>query len=77
MSRTEHLLFLILDQLRLGNWMSSKDGHKGRNRPPPLSPLAKAGGKGEKIGRTDLAPMEVARLLAAAKEGRPMGDGQP
>lgn len=39
-SLTEHLLFLIVDELRLANWLSSEDGSKNRNRPDRLSPLA-------------------------------------
>jgi hypothetical protein len=39
-SLTEHLLFLIVDELRLANWLSSKDGQDNRNRPDPISPLA-------------------------------------
>jgi hypothetical protein len=38
----QHLLFLIHDQLAIANWQRTKDGSKGRNRPKPLSPLAKA-----------------------------------
>ncbi len=39
-SLTEHLLFLIVDELRLANWLQSKDGQDNRNRPDPISPLA-------------------------------------
>jgi hypothetical protein len=37
---TEHLLFLVVDELRIANWLQSKDGQRNRNRPEPLSPLA-------------------------------------
>jgi hypothetical protein len=63
-SRTEHLLFLILDQLRLANWMRSKDGTRNRNRPAPMSPLTQAQAKGRRIGHTDLEPEEAMALLA-------------
>ena len=39
-SLTEHLLFLIIDELRLANWLQSKDGQRNRNRPERISPLA-------------------------------------
>lgn len=39
-SLTEHLLFLIIDELRLANWLQSSDGQRNRNRPEPISPLA-------------------------------------
>ncbi len=38
-SLTEHLLYLIVDELRLANWLQSKDGQRNRNRPEPISPL--------------------------------------
>jgi len=37
---TEHLLMLVLDELRVANWQRSKDGQKGTNRPTRVSPLA-------------------------------------
>lgn len=61
-SRSEHLLFLVVDELRVSNWLRTKDGPKGRNRPKRLSPLARPVGK--KTGRTDRSPREVAALLA-------------
>lgn len=62
-STTEHLLFLILDQLRALSWLQSKDGAKGRNRPEPVSPLADK--RGHRIGdTTDQDPLEVIALLA-------------
>lgn len=39
-SLTEHLLFMIVDELRLANWLNSKDGQSNTNRPEPISPLA-------------------------------------
>ena len=33
---TEQLLALIVDDVRTSNWMRSKDGYKGRNRPESL-----------------------------------------
>lgn len=60
---TEHLLFLILDQLRTLSWLQSRDGAKGRNRPEPVSPLAEK--RGHRIGDTaDRDPLEVMALLA-------------
>lgn len=59
---TDHLLFLVVDELRIGNWLRTKDGQKGRNRPRRVSPLARPAGK--RTGRTDRSPAEVAALLA-------------
>lgn len=59
----DHLMFLVVDELRTANWQRTKDGAKGRNRPKPLSPLAKKRGP-EKTGRTDRSPSEVVALLA-------------
>lgn len=61
-TRSEHLLFLVVDELRTANWQRSKDGAKGRNKPKPISPLAKK--PGLKTGRTDREPGEVVTLLA-------------
>lgn len=60
-TRTEHLLFLAVDELRVANWQRSKDGSRNRNRPKPISPLATQPGK--QTGRTDREPAEVIRLL--------------
>ncbi|SFD14473.1 DUF5361 domain-containing protein [Streptomyces aidingensis] len=59
----QHLLMLILDALRTANWMRSRDGQKGRNRPKPVSPLARK--KGRRIGRTTRSPQQVAAYLAS------------
>lgn len=60
---------MILDQLRVANWLASKDGAKGTNRPKPLSPLAQKPAKvGNTAGRGDA---EVISLLARAA-GRPL-----
>lgn len=61
-STGEHLLFLAVDELRVSNWMRTKNGSKGRNRPKPISPLASTPGK--RTGRTDRDPREVQQLLA-------------
>lgn len=61
-TRSEHLLFLVVDELRTANWQRSKDGAKGRNKPKPISPLARK--PGLKTGRTDRDPAEVMQLLA-------------
>lgn len=58
----DHLLFLIVDELRTGNWMRTKDGSKGRNRPKPISPLAQP--RGKRTGRTDLPPSDVIAVLS-------------
>lgn len=50
-----------MDQLRILAWLQSEDGHKGRNRPAPLSPLAD---KPKRVGHTDRDPEEVMALLA-------------
>ncbi|MFP3990648.1 DUF5361 domain-containing protein [Streptomyces sp. E11-3] len=60
-ARAEHLLYLLVDELRTANWQRSKDGQKGRNRPKPISPLAKK--PGVRTGRTDRDPADVMRLL--------------
>jgi hypothetical protein len=31
---------MVLDELRMANWLASQDGQKNRNRPTPTSPLA-------------------------------------
>lgn len=61
-SRTEHLLALVVDELRTANWMRSKDGAKNRNRPKPVSPLKERGT--QTYGKTDRPPHEVMALLA-------------
>lgn len=61
---TEHLLFLALDELRLGNWLRTKDGAKGRNRPKRLSPLAKPQGTRHGSVPAGRTPTEVRQLLA-------------
>lgn len=58
----EHALLLIHDQLAIANWQRSKDGSKGRNRPKPLSPLAKK--SGQRHGKTDRSPEEIKAYLA-------------
>ncbi len=40
MALNDHLLFLVVDTLRVANWQRSKDGQDGRNMPEPISPLA-------------------------------------
>lgn len=60
-TREQHLLYLALDELRTANWQRTKDGQKNRNRPKPVSPLAKKPGK--RTGRTDKEPADVMRLL--------------
>jgi hypothetical protein len=55
------LLALAVDELRVANWQRSKDGHHGRNRPKPISPMAQ---RGRRWGRTDRSPVEVAAVLA-------------
>jgi len=64
-SRTDHLLAMAVDALRIANWQRGK---KGQKRPKPISPLAR--GKGKRIGRTDRTPAEVAALLARIGPGR-------
>lgn len=61
---TDHLLALVHDQLAIANWQRSKDGSKGRNRPKPVSPLAKQRGGSIRHGRTDQSPEQVKALLA-------------
>lgn len=33
---SEHLLAVVADAVIAGNWMSSRDGQKNRNRPKPI-----------------------------------------
>lgn len=62
---------MILDQLRVLVWMQSKDGHKGKNRPKPLSPLAnKHKAHGIRRGRTDRPAEDVAHLLDQVAKGK-------
>lgn len=60
-SRTDHLLALIVDELRVANWQRSKDGARNRNRPKRISPLTKKPGR--RYGRTSRTPEEVAAYL--------------
>lgn len=57
-SRSEHLLALVVDELRIANWQRTKDGSKGRKKPKPISPLS-AGEGTLKYGKTDKSPEEV------------------
>jgi hypothetical protein len=68
-TRGEHLMFLMVDELRTANWQRSKDGAKGRNKPKPISPLAKK--PGLKTGHTDRDPSEVMHLLARVGAAKP------
>lgn len=43
-SLEQHLLFLLVDELRIANWQRSKDGSRGTNRPKRISPLAQPKG---------------------------------
>ncbi len=67
-SLNDHLLALVHDQLATANWQRSKDGSKNRNRPKPISPLAKQ--RGTRYGKTDRDPEEVKAYLARVA-GRP------
>ncbi|MBB4935645.1 hypothetical protein F4561_006554 [Lipingzhangella halophila] len=59
---TEHLLYMVLDELRIANWQRSKDGQKNRRKPKRVSPLAQSESK--QYGDTsDRDPSEVAALL--------------
>lgn len=75
---TDHLLALVHDQLAIANWQRSKDGVKGRNRPTPLSPLARQQ-RGVRWGRTSRNPEQVKALLAQigpARTQEGVGRGQ-
>jgi hypothetical protein len=61
-TRLEHLLALVHDQLAVANWQRTKDGRRGRNRPKPISPLARKAGT--RYGRTDRPPQDVKAYLA-------------
>ncbi|WP_049566890.1 DUF5361 domain-containing protein [Streptomyces sp. SBT349] len=63
-SRSEHLLFLVVDELRLATWLRTKDGAKGRNRPKRISPLAKPEGTRHGSIPQGRTPAEVRALLA-------------
>lgn len=60
---TDHLLALVHDQLAVANWQRSKDGSKGRNRPKPLSPLAKKPATETRYGRPQVSQTEVLSML--------------
>lgn len=68
-SLTDHLLAMVLDELRLANWQ--RVGKKGLKRPKPLSPLAN---QGVRHGRTDRSPEEVARVLERYGPARSNGE---
>lgn len=57
-SRTEHLLALIVDELRVANWQRTG---KRTGRPKRISPLART--RETRIGRTDRSPAEVLAVL--------------
>lgn len=61
-TRTDHLLALAVDRLGVLIWQQTKDGRKGRNRPKPISPLAK--NNAAKYGKTSRSPEEVKAYLA-------------
>ena len=64
-SLVEHLLFLVVDELRVANWQRSKDGSKGRRKPKRISPLAQGEERSESYGNTEgREPEEVASMLA-------------
>lgn len=55
-----HLLALIHDHVAVANWQRQKNARR-RQRPKPLSPLAK---RGKQYGKTDRDPDEVKAYLA-------------
>lgn len=57
-----------MDSLRIANWQRSKDGMKGRNKPKPISPLAKSP-KSKHYGKTDMSPSEMTEHLARWRSG--------
>jgi hypothetical protein len=65
---------MVLDELRLANWLNSKDGQRNRNRPTPTSPLAPPPAR---IGRVPdhVTQDQVLELLASlgpqSEEGGP------
>lgn len=61
---TEHLLYMVLDELRLANWQRSKDGQKNRRRPKRISPLAQKPGTQYGEVPEEREPGEVAAMLA-------------
>lgn len=58
----------MVDELRLGNWLASEDGHKNRNRPTPISPLAPR----NQLGRVpdNVSQDQVIELLASLAPSR-------
>lgn len=72
-SRGDHLLALIVDQLAIANWQRTKAGAKGRNRPKPISPLAR---QEKRYGKTDRSPEEVKAFLARLNPAQ-YGGGEP
>lgn len=60
----------MVDELRLANWLQSKDGQDNRNRPESISPLAPRNRLG--LVPDDVTQDQVIELLASLappKEG--------
>jgi len=55
---------MVVDELRLANWMRTDAARQNRDRPKPISPLASRP-KGQRIGQTDRPASEVMAILAA------------
>lgn len=66
-SLTDHLLAAVVDELRLGNWLQSKDGHANRNRPQPIPRPGVAGRETVKWGNARGVPQGVVRARLAAR----------
>ena len=63
-SKSDHVLMLLNDHLAAANWQ--RGGGKKKDKPDPLSPLAKRSGGKRRFGQTDLPPEEAIALLRAA-----------
>ena len=59
------LASLTVDALNLIVWQRTKDGQKGRNRPKPITPQPKAGGRN--IGGASMSIEELNEILSRSR----------
>jgi hypothetical protein len=75
-SLSDHLMALVVDELRVANWQRTEDGHKGRRRPKPLPrPGVHQEDEATHIGRgRGMSTNDLDRLLAATRQREDRGD---
>lgn len=70
-SLSDHLLALVVDELRVANWQRTEDGHKNRRKPKPLPRPGLPEDEDDKVTRIGrghrMTPDELDRLLAASR----------